>query len=151
MYPTVNPGTNVIRQNSTESTVTIPFQQTFRSLDQARPATGTPEEAEFNFCGCGWPQHMLIPRGTAQGMPCDLFVMISDYDLDKIDQDLVGACNQAASYCGIRDREYPDRRPMGYPFDRNARVGGDQLGTFVTPNMRVQTVTIVHNDTVRPR
>lgn len=145
----MNPGTNVIRQNSSESTVTIPFEQTFRSLDQNRPAAGSAEEAEFNFCGCGWPHHMLIPRGTAAGMPCDLFVMISDYDLDKFDQDLVGNCNQAASYCGIRDREYPDRRPMGYPFDRVARVGGDQLTTFLTPNMRVQTVSIVHSDTVR--
>ncbi|XP_063707043.1 phenoloxidase 2-like [Culicoides brevitarsis] len=147
----LNPNTNVIRQNSTASTVTVPFEQTFRNLDQNRPAAGTDEEAEFNFCGCGWPQHMLIPRGTPGGMQCDLFVMISDFELDKVDQNLVGACNQAAAYCGIRDREYPDRRPMGYPFDRVSRTGADQLANFVTPNMRVQTVTIVHSDTVRRR
>lgn len=30
-------------------------------------------------------------------------------------------CKDAASYCGIRDQKYPDRRPMGFPFDRSAR------------------------------
>lgn len=47
---------------------------------------------------------MLIPRGTTQGFPCEIFVMVSDYDLDKVDQDVVGVCNDAASFCGIRDR-----------------------------------------------
>jgi hypothetical protein len=47
----MNPGQNTLRRRSTESTVTIPYERTFRNLDQ-RP-TGA-AEAEYNFCGCGW-------------------------------------------------------------------------------------------------
>lgn len=44
----MNPGPNTLKRRSTESTVTIPFDRTFRNLDE-RPA-GT-QEAGFNFCG----------------------------------------------------------------------------------------------------
>lgn len=68
----------------------------------------------------------------------------------QVDQDLVGTCNDAASFCGVRDRLYPDRRPMGYPFDRLPRSGSDRMATFLTPNMSLTDVTIVHTDEVRP-
>jgi tyrosinase len=131
--------------------VTIPYEQTFRNLDRNRAAAGSAEEAEFNICGCGWPHHMLIPKGTAGGMKFDLFVMISDYEEDRVRQDLVGLCTEAASYCGIRDRQYPDRKAMGFPFDRTARQGVEDLKSFLTPNMRVQEISIVFNDRVVPR
>jgi len=28
------------------------------------------------------------------------------------------ACSTAYSFCGLKDKLYPDRRTMGYPFDR---------------------------------
>lgn len=151
MYYIVNPGQNVIRRRSDESAVTIPFERTFRNLDQNRPNTGTTESASFDFCGCGWPQHMLVPKGLPGGLQCQLFVMLSNYEDDRVDQDLVGTCNDAASFCGVRDRLYPDRRPMGYPFDRLPRAGADRLGSFLLPNMNVSDVTIQHTDQVRPR
>lgn len=52
----------------------------------------------------------LIPRGTPAGQKFDLYVMVSNYEEDRIDQDLVGACTQASAYCGIRDRKFPDRK-----------------------------------------
>lgn len=96
---------------------------------------------------------MLIPKGTAEGLRCELFVMISNYDQDRVDQELTGTCNDAASYCGVRDRLYPDQRAMGYPFDRLARAGAENLASFLTPNMRTQDVSIVFNDRTvdRPR
>lgn len=142
----MNPGRNIIPRQSTESTVTIPFERTFRDLDVNRPQAGTSEELEFNFCGCGWPQHMLVPKGLPEGLRSQLFVMVSDYSLDRVDQDLVGQCSDAASYCGVRDRLYPDLRPMGYPFDRLPRQGSDRLSNFLTPNMFVTDVNIVHSD-----
>lgn len=143
----MNPGPNLIRRLSTDSTVTIPFERTFRNLDRNRPSTGTTEETSFNFCGCGWPQHMLIPKGLpGAGLQADLFVMVSNYEDDRVDQDLLGTCNDAASYCGVRDRLYPDRRAMGYPFDRLPRRGADRLQQFLTPNMNVSSCTIVHTD-----
>lgn len=105
---------------------------------------------------------MLIPKGTPEGFQSELFVMISNYDDDRVkssdftwnlnwkfsfqvDQELRGQCNDAASYCGIRDRLYPDKKPMGYPFDRLPRPGSDRLSNFLTANMRVQQVRIIHN------
>lgn len=60
---------------------------------------------------------------------------------------MVGTCNDSGSYCGIRDRLYPDRRNMGYPFDRMPADGADTLARFLTPNMRVQDVTVKFTDT----
>ncbi|GLV34926.1 Prophenoloxidase 2 [Carabus blaptoides fortunei] len=132
-------GQNVITRRSDESTVTIPFERTFRDLDTGRP---TNNDAQFNFCGCGWPQHMLIPRGAPDGFQCELFVMISNYEDDKIAQTLTGQCNDAFSFCGLKDRLYPDRRSMGFPFDRMPPQGVDTLQQYLLPNMRVQDVTI---------
>lgn len=67
---TVHPGENVIRRKSTQSTVTIPYEQTFRNIDKDRPggdqrgAGGrlsefSREGYSYDFCGCGWPHHML--------------------------------------------------------------------------------------------
>lgn len=79
----VRQGSNTITRNSTESAVTIPFERTFRDLDTNRPAEG--EELDiFNFCGCGWPHHLLVPKGTPDGFPGQLFVMISNYADDKV-------------------------------------------------------------------
>jgi hypothetical protein len=79
----VKPNSNTIERKSTDSSVTIPFEQTFPDLESNR---STEKEGlnQNNFCGCGWPQHILIPKGTPEGMPCELFVMISNYDDDKL-------------------------------------------------------------------
>lgn len=147
----MRPGQNTVNRRSADSTVTIPYNQTFRNLDRNRPAAGSADEAEYNICGCGWPNHMLIPKGTASGMKFDLFVMVSNYEEDRVDQDLVGQCTEAASYCGIRDRQYPDRKSMGYPFDRVGRQGANNLSSFLTPNMQAQEISIVFNDRVVQR
>lgn len=145
---TVNAGENLIKRRSTDSSVTIPFERTFRNLETAQPG----EEEQFNFCGCGWPQHMLVPKGLeGNGLPCDLFVMVTDYNVDHVEQDLVGTCNDASSFCGIRDRRYPDTRAMGFPFDRNPLAGADRLEQFLTPNMGVTSCNIVFTDEVRSR
>lgn len=79
----MDPGRNEIIRQSTESSVTIPFERTFRNLDLNRPVGGD-ELAQFNFCGCGWPQHMLIPKGSPEGFACTLFVMISNIANDLV-------------------------------------------------------------------
>lgn len=47
----------------------------------------------------------------------------------------------------MRDRRYPDRQSMGYPFDRLPRTGADRLVNFLTPNMSIVDVSIRHNNT----
>lgn len=118
----MNPGRNIIRRRSDESSVTIPYEQSLRNIGSKSQQTDA-EKAQFQFCGCGWPQHMLLPKGTPNGSLFNIFVMISNFDLDRVDQpNLNNACDNAASFCGLKDQLYPDRRPMGYPFDRPARV-----------------------------
>ncbi|KAL1490376.1 hypothetical protein ABEB36_013085 [Hypothenemus hampei] len=144
-------GENTITRNSADSSVTIPFERTYRDLDTSRPQGGQ-QLAQFNFCGCGWPDNLLIPKGSPEGFSCQLFVMISNINDDRINQDASGQCNDADSYCGIKDKLYPDRRSMGYPFDRMPRQGVDTLQQFLTTNMRVQDVSIqFQNRTFKPR
>ncbi|XP_030746158.1 phenoloxidase 1-like isoform X2 [Sitophilus oryzae] len=144
-------GKNTIMRNSSDSSVTIPFERTYRDVDTSRPEGGD-ALARFNFCGCGWPDNLLIPKGTPEGLPCQLFVMISNIADDKIDQEVTGECNDSYSYCGLKDKLYPDRRSMGYPFDRLPRDGVDTLQQFLTPNMRVQDVTLTfENKTFKPK
>jgi hypothetical protein len=64
----------------------------------------------------------------------------------QINQNIEGACADAASFCGIRDKLYPDKRSMGYPFDRMPRDGVNTLKDFLTPNMFVRDVTIKFSD-----
>ncbi|CAB3245542.1 unnamed protein product [Arctia plantaginis] len=145
----LNAGNNTIRQRSVDSSVTIPYSRTFADQSTRPGDPGAPESAEFDFCGCGWPHHMLIPKGTAGGFPVALFVMLSNWEQDRIEQDLVGTCNDAASYCGIRDRRYPDRRAMGFPFDRP--ISANSLSDFLRPNMNVRQCTIRFRDVTLPR
>ncbi|CAH2052543.1 unnamed protein product, partial [Iphiclides podalirius] len=144
-------GNNTVRRRSVDSSVTIPYERTFRGQG-ARPGDpGSAAAAEFDFCGCGWPHHMLIPKGTTTGYPVVLFAMVTNWDEDKVEQDLVGACNDAASYCGIRNRRYPDKRPMGFPFDRPAGPGVAILSDFLKPNMAIRECTIRFTDATRLR
>ena len=82
-------------------------------------APGTPQSAR-TYCDCGWPYHLLVPRGTAAGMPFRLMVMLTDWRVDRVGAD--STCG-SLSFCGARDTEYPDSRPMGYPFDRPIAAG----------------------------
>ena len=112
----MNPGRNIIRRRSDESNVTIPYERSFRS--QRQPTDPTKLE-QFKFCGCGWPQHMLLPKGSPEGTKFNIFVMVSNFELDRIEQpDLKNPCNDATSFCGLKDQKYPDKRAMGFPFDR---------------------------------
>ncbi|CAG4933311.1 unnamed protein product [Colias eurytheme] len=146
----LNSGRNVITRRSTESSVTIPFSQTFRDLSQ-NANTSAGDRAAFNYCGCGWPQHMLVPKGTEAGAQYDLFIMISNYDLDSVQQPdgTEMTCKQASSFCGIRDKLYPDRRAMGYPFDRPSSAASN-IQDFILPNMSLTDITIRLQNVTEP-
>ncbi|XP_050441246.1 phenoloxidase 1-like [Adelges cooleyi] len=152
-------GRNEIERRSTESSVTIPFEKTYQNMDNV-PDPQTPEGSAFNYCGCGWPQNMLIAKGTPEGLPCELFVMVSNGVIDQVEKSQGdGTCKNASSYCGVLDKKYPDARAMGYPFDRPAedRPGVKKVETLQDflqdlPNMAVRDVTIkfTGREEVRP-
>ncbi|KAK3865004.1 hypothetical protein Pcinc_029357 [Petrolisthes cinctipes] len=144
-------GSNHIERMSKDSSITNPNEFTFRDLEQGRSSDpGTPENAEFDFCGCGWPQHLLVPRGKPEGMAYQLFVMITDFEKDKVEQTASDRrCANGVSFCGILDGKYPDKRPMGFPFDRRPppRVMDSEL-TKVADLARLDNI-LLHNITVR--
>ena len=74
-----------------------------------------PGGIDVNYCDCGWPYHLLLPRGLAAGMPCRVLVMLTDRQAD-----LGGAREKVRIDELLRRarRVYPDQRRMGYPFDR---------------------------------
>ena len=76
-------GESTIIRRSTESRVTIPLDQVFPDPTIENSGELTPGAAE-NYCGCGWPYHMLLPRGSRGGFNMQLFVMISDYEQDRV-------------------------------------------------------------------
>lgn len=46
------------------------------------------------------------------------------------------------SYCGIFRGKYPDKRSMGFPFDRPASIETLTMNDFLLANMKTQDVTI---------
>ena len=74
------------------------------------------------YCGCGWPHHLLIPKGIPEGMIYDIFIMVTNGEEDAVPQlptnNFGSTCRPAFIYCGIAGQLYPDSRPMNYPFDR---------------------------------
>lgn len=77
--------------------------------------------------------------------------MISNYEDDRVEQDIDGTCSDASAYCGIRDRQYPDNRKMGFPFDRPSTKNDEKLNEFLLPNMKVIDCKIVFSDEVIER
>lgn len=77
----MNTGRSVFQRRSDQSSVTVSFATTFRDFNKAIPPGG---REEFNYCGCGWPHHMLIPRGTPEGMEAELLIMVSNYAEDRV-------------------------------------------------------------------
>ncbi|XP_046384836.1 phenoloxidase 2-like [Ischnura elegans] len=142
---TNDPLGNKISRQSRDSNVTRKLGRNF-SLLECSLAWPCSENEEDAFCGCGWPQNMLIPKGTPEGSPYQLFVMVSDAEIDLVQpRDRPW---DRSSYCGVRDSKYPDSRAMGYPFDRPPSSEVKYLEDFVrlAPNMAVQDVTIIFED-----
>ncbi|XP_035911262.1 phenoloxidase 2-like [Anopheles stephensi] len=147
---TLNAGANTIVRRSDQSSVTIPYERTFRNV----AASSLTRNEAFQFCNCGWPNHMLLPKGSPDGLEYDFFVMVSDYTQDRVeDFDENVNCNDAHSFCGLRDRRYPDARSMGYPFDRFTPGTIGTLQDFTKPyvNMLVTPVKIRFTNTVIAR
>ncbi|XP_055916809.1 phenoloxidase 1-like [Eupeodes corollae] len=128
----LKPGQNIIRRSSTDSSVTIPFNQTFKP-NTAPGDLNNPEVCLKNYCSCGWPSHMLLPKGTPEGKMFKLFIMLSEDSLGTLNAQPsflelnarfkgetknAGKNYNAFSFCGLKDEKYPDQRSMGFPFDR---------------------------------
>jgi hypothetical protein len=131
-------------------TRTVIARAATRSSVVQKPAVRPPQprrsagiDAAANYCTCGWPLHLLLPRGTPEGLSFRLLVMLTDWATDEVPHDM--ECG-AMSFCGARDARYPDRRPMGYPFDRPFQSGrslGEVLGSLSNVATRDISITYV--------
>ncbi|MGH8422203.1 MAG: tyrosinase family protein [Pseudomonas fluorescens] len=85
------------------------------ALGHAELESTEPRPPATTWCDCGWPYNLLLPRSTKEGLDFQLLVMLSSDDLVMTD---TGQECTSMSYCGLQDKNYPDKRLMGYPFDR---------------------------------
>lgn len=70
-------GLNTVQRKSLDTPVTVPYDKTFGEADALKTDNSSHGR-------CGWPHHLLVPKGSAEGFHCQLFVMISNYETDKV-------------------------------------------------------------------
>jgi Hemocyanin, ig-like domain len=126
--------TVIVRPNRLSSVIQKPAHRP----PQPRRTPG--QNAAMNYCNCGWPFNLLLPKGTPGGMPFRLLVMLTSWMVDKTGPDTT--CG-SMSFCGARDANYPDTRPMGYPFDRPF-PNGISATLAPLPNVALHPITIRH-------
>jgi hypothetical protein len=127
----------IIRSDK-DSSVILPPERTVEHIMRGEVDSLPP-------CGCGWPGNLLTPRGTPAGMKAKLYVMASDWTKDGVnpEEELVGSI----SYCGKLGKPYPDKRPMGFPFDRNTTWDEtkNKAGKVYTPSFDEAIIDKVPN------
>lgn len=93
-----------------------------------------------DYCDCGWPLNLHLPRGKEGGMSFQMMVHISPGIPDGGE----GTCGSRA-FCGARFDTYPElpELNLGYPFDRSALNGTVAL-VAETSSMAMRTFSIEH-------
>lgn len=102
-----------------------------------------PSVSGTDYCDCGWPYNLLLPKGTEQGMSFRLMVMFTANDIDM--QGTTHECG-SVSLCGSRAERFPDLRAMGYPFCRRFPAAGRAIEETIAArdNMAARDFTIKH-------
>nr|QCC26464.1 hemocyanin subunit type 1 [Pogonognathellus sp. AD-2013] len=136
-------GDNTILRKSSESSVSIPDHISTRALRKKVEAAlaGTETlQVDKDLRHCGIPDRMLLPKGRENGMKYTLYVVLSDWAEDKVN-DLPHNYEYGGSlsYCGAANNKYPDAKPMGFPFDRRIT----DRKTFQVTNIFNRDVDIV--------
>ena len=139
----LHPGSNNVGRDELEAPHLSKSRWSLVEL-QDRLINGQLGQTDFSWGGCGWPRHLNIPRGTEEGMPWTLVVMVSkvlDQDIERLD-DWRRNDNLAWSYCGVRRGLVPDSRPMGFPVDRD--FDDIHMLAMGRENWGIKQVTILH-------
>nr|CAG8442723.1 11309_t:CDS:2 [Entrophospora candida] len=131
----------VSRDCDMSSVVRQPPQKTEDELDDTTTLPGTQEDLAEKYCDCGWPFHLLLPRGRKSGMKFKLLVFITDWSKDKVPT--LSRCG-SLSFCGAEKPadKYPDLRPMGYPFDRPFKDGSYEKTFSGLNNATISDISI---------
>ena len=93
-----------------------------------------------DYCDCGWPLNLAVPRGREGGMGFHMLIYVSPGSPN----DAGNSCGSRA-FCGARFDSYPELATLnlGYPFDRPAPNGTLAL-IRATDGMGVRRVSIEH-------
>lgn len=133
-------GKNVIERNSRQSRLSVKDRTSYYTLYQ-KLMFGIQGTEDFildnSEAHCGFPNRLILPRGTRGGMVYQIYVVISPL------RKPVKATYETGYTCGIGSgSRYLDYLPFGYPFDRPIRGWMFQKG-FI-PNIYAQDVVIYH-------
>nr|CAR94712.1 hemocyanin subunit 2 precursor [Xibalbanus tulumensis] len=136
-------GENVITRLSKDSTITIPDMKSHKDMIR-EVESALAGELEYHIDEhhrhCGFSQGLLIPKGSEAGTHFKVFIMLTDWDKDHANADAHPEDDYGGSigYCGALWAKYPDKKPMGFPFDRHIQDEED----FFTENMKLIDVVI---------
>nr|CCF55384.1 hemocyanin alpha subunit 1 [Caridina multidentata] len=140
----LKPGSNHIVRKSSDSSVTVPDVPHFQTLIDAANS-GNVDFSEHSRA-CGIPNRMFLPKGKKDGMEFALVLTVTDGSHDAThDNPEDGEHGGSHSLCGAHGESYPDKRPMGYPIDRQMP---DRRVFESVPNFVMQIVKIYHDESV---
>ena len=120
-YIKLKKGKNIVRRAEKSAPHLSKSMLTLGEL-QDKLMKGLISKNQYNWEGCGWPLSLNIPRGKAHGMMWELVAMVSTILEDKEGREREkwnSGKNVSWSFCGIYHGSIPDKRPMGFPFDRD--------------------------------
>ncbi|KAH8240077.1 hypothetical protein KR032_010967 [Drosophila birchii] len=135
-------GRNRIQQRSIDIPWTTrdvtPLSEIYRRVMLQQSNRGQQEqEQELVGENGGFPQHLLLPRGRAEGLPMQVLVIVSPV-LEQEEQEIVPEIGVGIGRASLRDG-----RPLGYPLDR-AIVNEQEL--LRLPNIQLQDVVIIQEN-----
>merc|ERR1719193_2058317 len=140
-WKSLKPGSTHVTRKSSESSVTVPDVPHFQTIIDAADS-GSFSMPEFESA-CGIPNRMLLPKGKKNGMEFSLLLAVTDGSYDLTHSDVESNHGGTHAQCGARGQNYPDKRPMGFPFDRQIP---DRRVYDQTPNIKFSHVKIYHDD-----
>ncbi|XP_053638076.2 pseudohemocyanin-1 [Cherax quadricarinatus] len=142
-FKTLKPGENHIVRKSVESSVTVPDVPSINTLHEKAEAAlsgGSDLQQEQFVSAAGLPNRLLIPKGNEAGVEFKLVVAVTDGAADAAINDLETFKKfHHYGYKGV----YPDKKPHGYPLDRN--VPDEQIFHDI-PNFAETIVKVFNHD-----
>merc|ERR1712221_4886 len=98
----------------------VSFETLIEKADAAVSAGQEASGMESFSRNCGIPDRLLLPKGNEQGLEFALWALVSDGPHDHTESfEVDGHYGGTHAHCGIHGQKYPDKRPMGFPIDRN--------------------------------
>ncbi|KAB7497343.1 Hemocyanin B chain [Armadillidium nasatum] len=146
-WKTLHTGDNHIERSSADASSTVPDIPSYTTLlERADAAVASGEDLDLSRYtrSCGIPNRLLLPKGRPEGMEFALFVAVTDGSKDAAIEGLEkNEYGGSHTQCGIHGEIYPDRRPLGFPLDRQIP---DERVIDNFPNLHKSIVTITHNE-----